>query len=157
MGIYQIAIDGPSGAGKSTVARMLAGRLGIAYLDTGAMYRACALHMLKKNISLEDEERVAEELPNIAMSVRFSDGEQKMFLSGEDVSALIREHHMSKAASDISKLPCVREKMVSLQRELAAGRAACWTAGISACTFCPRRAINFSHGFSLREGAAQMR
>ena len=132
MGIYQIAIDGPSGAGKSTVARMLAGRLGIAYLDTGAMYRACALHMLKKNISLEDEERVAEELPNIAMSVRFSDGEQKMFLSGEDVSALIREHHMSKAASDISKLPCVREKMVSLQRELA-GRQSCVLDGRDIC------------------------
>ena len=119
MGIYQIAIDGPSGAGKSTVARMLAERLGIAYLDTGAMYRACALHMLDKNISLEDERRVAEELPNIDMGIIFENGAQKMFISGKDVSERIREHHMSKAASDISKLPCVREKLVSLQRELA--------------------------------------
>ena len=119
MGIYQIAIDGPSGAGKSTVARMLAERLGIAYLDTGAMYRACALHMLDKNISLEDERRVAEELPNIDMGIIFENGAQKMFVSGKDVSERIREHHMSKAASDISKLPCVREKLVSLQRELA--------------------------------------
>lgn len=119
MGIYQIAIDGPSGAGKSTVARMLAERLGIAYLDTGAMYRACALHMLDKNISLEDERRVAEELLNIDMGIIFENGAQKMFVSGKDVSERIREHHMSKAASDISKLPCVREKLVSLQRELA--------------------------------------
>lgn len=119
MGIYQIAIDGPSGAGKSTVARMLAEKLGIAYLDTGAMYRACALHMLDKNISLEDELRVAEELPNIDMGIIFENGTQKMFISGKDVSERIREHHMSKAASDISKLPCVREKLVSLQRELA--------------------------------------
>lgn len=119
MGIYQIAIDGPSGAGKSTIARMLAERLGIAYLDTGAMYRACALHMLDKNISLEDERRVAEELPNIDMGIIFENGAQKMFVSGKDVSERIREHHMSKAASDISKLPCVREKLVSLQRELA--------------------------------------
>ncbi|HJA68953.1 MAG TPA: (d)CMP kinase [Firmicutes bacterium] len=119
MGIYQIAIDGPSGAGKSTIARMLAERLGIAYLDTGAMYRACALHMLDKNISLEDERRVAEELLNIDMGIIFENGAQKMFVSGKDVSERIREHHMSKAASDISKLPCVREKLVSLQRELA--------------------------------------
>lgn len=119
MGIYQIAIDGPSGAGKSTIARMLAARLGIAYLDTGAMYRACALHMLDKNISLEDERRVAEELLNIDMGIIFENGAQKMFVSGKDVSERIREHHMSKAASDISKLPCVREKLVSLQRELA--------------------------------------
>ena len=119
MGIYQIAIDGPSGAGKSTIARMLAEKLGIAYLDTGAMYRACALHMLDKNISLEDERRVAEELPNIDMGIIFENGAQKMFISGKDVSERIREHHMSKAASDISKLPCVREKLVSLQRELA--------------------------------------
>lgn len=119
MGIYQIAIDGPSGAGKSTIARMLAERLGIAYLDTGAMYRACALHMLDKNISLEDERRVAEELPDIDMGIIFENGAQKMFVSGKDVSERIREHHMSKAASDISKLPCVREKLVSLQRELA--------------------------------------
>ena len=119
MGIYQIAIDGPSGAGKSTIARMLAERLGIAYLDTGAMYRACALHMLDKNISLEDERRVAEELLNIDMGIIFENGAQKMFLSGNDVRQRIREHHMSKAASDISKLPCVREKLVSLQRELA--------------------------------------
>lgn len=119
MGIYQIAIDGPSGAGKSTIARMLAERLGIAYLDTGAMYRACALHMLDKNISLEDERRIAEELLNIDMGIIFENGAQKMFVSGKDVSERIREHHMSKAASDISKLPCVREKLVSLQRELA--------------------------------------
>ena len=119
MGIYQIAIDDPSGAGKSTIARMLAERLGIAYLDTGAMYRACALHMLDKNISLEDERRVAEELLNIDMGIIFESGAQKMFVSGKDVSERIREHHMSKAASDISKLPCVREKLVSLQRELA--------------------------------------
>ena len=105
MGIYQIAIDGPSGAGKSTIARMLAERLGIAYLDTGAMYRACALHMLDKNISLEDERRVAEELLNIDMGIIFENGAQKMFVSGKDVSERIREHHMSKAASDISKLP----------------------------------------------------
>lgn len=119
MGIYQIAIDGPSGAGKSTVARMLAKRLKIAYLDTGAMYRACAVHMLEKNISLADARRVSEELPNIDMGIAFENGEQKMLLSGRDVSGLIREHHISKAASDISKLVCVREKMVSLQRKLA--------------------------------------
>ncbi len=123
MGIYQIAIDGPSGAGKSTIARMLAERLKIAYLDTGAMYRACALHMLDSKIDLADEQAVSQELPGVELRIEFENGGQRVLLHGQDVSGRIREHHMSKAASDISKLPEVRGFLVNLQKKLASGQS----------------------------------
>lgn len=117
--MINIAIDGPSGAGKSTIGKMLAAKLGITYLDTGAMYRAVALYALRKGVAPTDEAAVVPLLDEIDIS--FSDGEdRKIFLNGEDVSSAIREHAISKAASDISKIPQVRLFLVKMQREIAA-------------------------------------
>ena len=117
-----IAIDGPAGAGKSTIAKLLAKELKILYLDTGAMYRAVALKSIDKNVSPSDEVAVSELLQNTSIDVRNENGVQQVFLDGENVSDKIREHHVSKVASDISAVPCVRYKMVQLQREIASKR-----------------------------------
>ena len=117
--MINIAIDGPSGAGKSTIGKMLAKRLGITYLDTGAMYRAVALYVVRKGVSPLDEEAVVPLLDEIELS--FSDTpERNIMLNGEDVSTAIREHAISKAASDVSKIPAVRLFLVAMQRKIAA-------------------------------------
>lgn len=115
-----IAIDGPAGAGKSTIAKRLAAALGFVYLDTGAMYRAVALHMLRLQIPAAEEKRVAEALATAEVRISYEDGAQKVWLSGEDVSAAIREHAVSGAASAYSALPCVRAALLQLQRDMAA-------------------------------------
>lgn len=115
-----IAIDGPAGAGKSTIAKRLAARLGFLYLDTGAMYRAVALNMLQQNIALTDEVAVQRALHKLKIDIAYNEDMQKIYLNGEDVSQKIREHLVSKAASDVSALPCVRLKLVELQRKMAA-------------------------------------
>ncbi len=117
--MYTIAIDGPASAGKSTVAKRVAKALDILYLDTGAMYRTIAYKALSAGVSVEDEAAVQKMLENTAVRVRYIDGAQRMFESGKDVTAFIRAHEISKAASDISKHPCVRVAMVELQREIA--------------------------------------
>lgn len=114
-----IAIDGPAGAGKSTIAKLIAAKKGILYLDTGAMYRAVGLKALLTGVEISDATEVEEMLKNTAVDVKIVDGTQKVYLDGEDVSEKIREHRVSKAASDISAVPCVRFKMVELQREIA--------------------------------------
>ena len=114
-----IAIDGPAGAGKSTIAKRLAGALGFLYLDTGAMYRAVALKMLACGVPLDDEAAVGAVLKETVIDVRHENGAQRIFLDGSDVSDDIRRHEVSKAASDVSALPCVRLKMVELQRDIA--------------------------------------
>ena len=117
--MINIAIDGPSGAGKSTIGKMLAKRLGITYLDTGAMYRAVALYVVRKGVSPLDEEAVVPFLNEIELS--FSDTpERNIMLNGEDVSTAIREHAISKATSDVSKIPAVRLFLVAMQRKIAA-------------------------------------
>lgn len=113
-----IAIDGPAGAGKSTVAKAIAGKLGIIYLDTGAMYRAAALAAIRRGISPLDTEAVKAILP-VDIDVQYKDGAQRMLLEGEDVSEAIREHSVSQAASDISKIREVRLMLVELQRKIA--------------------------------------
>lgn len=117
-----IAIDGPAGAGKSTIAKLLAAKLYILYLDTGAMYRAVGLKALNSGVSVTDEAAVEKMLKNTKVDVSVENGVQRVFLDGTDVSAEIREHRVSKAASDISAVPCVRYKMVELQREIAKKR-----------------------------------
>jgi len=117
--MINIAIDGPSGAGKSTIEKMLARKLDIIYLDTGAMYRAMAYIAIKKGIDPDDEESVKSILPDADIRIVYIDGEQRVYADGEDVSVKIREHHMSKAASDISKIPAVRIKLVEMQRTIA--------------------------------------
>ena len=116
---FSVALDGPSGSGKSTVAKRIAEKLGILYLDTGAMYRACALQGLRENISFSDAEAVKEMIARINLSVEYAEGTQHTFLGGEDVSEAIRRPEVSMAASAVSAHACVREKMVAMQREIA--------------------------------------
>ena len=115
----KIALDGPAGAGKSTVAKALAKKLNIMYLDTGAMYRGVALHMLNENVALNDSEGVIKALENIDFLVKYEDGVQKIYLNGEDVSAKIRENRISAAASDFSALKPIRLFLVEMQRKTA--------------------------------------
>ena len=122
--MINIAIDGPSGAGKSTIAKILSKELGVLYLDTGAMYRAVGLKALTLNISPSDEANVKKFLPSTIIAIKFSNGEQQIYLDGVNVSQAIREHRVSKAASDISAIPAVRLKLVELQRQIA-GRSNC--------------------------------
>ena len=117
--MINIAIDGPAGAGKSTVAKAVAKELGIIYLDTGAMYRATAYTAIKNGIDVSDEVGVSEMLKNLTMDVVYEDGAQQIIVNGFNTTPYLREHYMSKAASDISAIPCVRYKLVDIQRELA--------------------------------------
>jgi len=116
---YQIAIDGPSGAGKSSVAKKLAARLNIDYIDTGAMYRAIAYKMLREGIGVEDRDALKAMLENT--HIDFSRGET--ILDGEVISGKIRTPEISKLASDASALPEVREKLVSLQRAMGESKS----------------------------------
>ncbi|MBQ4444014.1 MAG: (d)CMP kinase [Clostridia bacterium] len=118
--MINIAIDGPSGAGKSTAAKAIAKQLNILYLDTGAMYRALALKAFRLGVDPNDKEKVEAFLPAVSVDVRYRDGVMELYLDGEEVSGFIREHHISKGASDISKIPAVRLKLVELQRAIAA-------------------------------------
>ncbi|MFA6720616.1 MAG: (d)CMP kinase [Candidatus Cloacimonadaceae bacterium] len=115
-----IAIDGPAASGKSTTAQRLARRLGYVYLDTGAMYRACALQAKLSGISLADEQAVQLMLKNLDIRIQASTEKNSIFLSNQNVSEDIRANDISKLASDISALPAVRYGMVELQREMAA-------------------------------------
>jgi cytidylate kinase len=116
---YAIAIDGPAGAGKSTIAKRIAEHLHILYLDTGAMYRAIGLAALGQGISPRDADAVATMLETTTLTIEFVDGVQNVILNGQNVTGLIRTPEMSRAASDISVLPCVRNYLVARQREIA--------------------------------------
>lgn len=131
---YNIAIDGPAGSGKSTVAKLLANDCHILYLDTGAMYRACALAALRTGIDVADEVQVCELMRDLALSVVYRDGVQHTLLGDEDVSALLRSPEVSMAASTISRHPSVRLKMVEKQREIA-GKMSCVLDGRDIGTF----------------------
>jgi cytidylate kinase len=117
-----IAIDGPAGAGKSTIARKVASMRHMTYLDTGAMYRACALKAIRRGISCTDPAAVGEMLAGTDISIDCDDSRQIILLDGEDVSGLIRTPEVSKGSSDISAIESVRLKMVEVQRRIAKGR-----------------------------------
>ncbi len=116
--ILRIAIDGPSGAGKSTIAKIVAERMGIDYIDTGAMYRAIGLKMVNEGVSREDTEEAASERQKVLdrTEIDFDDG--VITLDGEDVGGKIRTPEISIAASDYSRFPEVRSKLVAIQREI---------------------------------------
>ena len=118
--IYNIAIDGPAGAGKSTIAKMAAKKLDFIYVDTGAMYRAMALYFLRREIDAKDEKKIAEACEHINVTIAYQEGEQQVLLNGENVNAFIRTEEVSMMTSNTSKYPAVREKLLYLQRELAA-------------------------------------
>ena len=116
---YNIAIDGPAGAGKSTIAKRVSGELSFIYVDTGAMYRSIALYLLRKDISATDVEAVKVALEDIEIAIQYVNGEQHVLLNGEDVSGQIRTEEVGNMASKSSALPCVRAKLLELQKKLA--------------------------------------
>ncbi len=117
--MINIAIDGPAGAGKSTIAKAVAEDMGIIYLDTGAMYRATAYYAMQKGVDVCDEKAISQILDGLGMDIKYENGVQQIYVNGVNTTPYLREHYMSKAASDISAIPCVRYKMVELQREFA--------------------------------------
>jgi len=119
-GTINVAIDGPSGAGKSTVARLTAGKLGYVYVDTGAMYRALALACLRKGFAPEDETNIVKTCQKSDVTITYDGGEQVVLLDGENVNSLIRSEEVSRMTSPVSAYPKVREKLLLLQRNLAA-------------------------------------
>ena len=115
----KIAIDGPSGSGKSTLAKGLAKELGYVYVDTGAIYRTVGLFAKRNSIDPHDEEAISARFADIDISLKWEDGAQKIFLSDEDVSELIRTPEASMYASAVSALPKVRAFLLDMQRSFA--------------------------------------
>lgn len=115
-----IAIDGPAGAGKSTIAKKLAKEMGFIYVDTGAMYRAMALFFLKQNLSSSDENKITVAAKDIDISICYQNKEQQVLLNGENVTGEIRSEAVGNMASAVSIYPAVRQKLTSLQQNLAA-------------------------------------
>lgn len=117
---FKIAIDGPAGAGKSTIARKAAEQLGFIYVDTGAMYRAMALFLMKEQTDPMDAAVISHKCKEADITIRYEDGEQVVYLNGENVNGLIRTEQVSSMASLTSANPDVRKKLVELQQKLAA-------------------------------------
>ncbi len=118
-GKFSIALDGPSGSGKSTIAKRLAKDFDILYLDTGAMYRACALQVISHGFSVTDKENTRRQIDSMNLDIQYRDGAQHTILNGQDVSEEIRKPEVSMAASAVSAYGFVREKMVAMQRLIA--------------------------------------
>ena len=117
---YNIAVDGPAGAGKSTIAKLVAKEKGIVYVDTGAMYRAMALYMLRENVDPTDEARIIEKCKEADVTLGHEDGQQVVYLNGENVNGLIRREEVGNMASAISVIGEVRRNLVEKQQALAA-------------------------------------
>ena len=118
--VINVAIDGPAGAGKSTISRAAAAALGYIYIDTGALYRTVGLNAMRNDADLESTDSIIATLTdNLKIELKFIDGEQRMFLNGEDVSSEIRTPEASMAASTVSAVPEVRKYLFDLQKQLA--------------------------------------
>ncbi|MBP5414273.1 MAG: (d)CMP kinase [Lachnospiraceae bacterium] len=115
-----VAIDGPAGAGKSTIAKLIAKKMGYIYVDTGAMYRAMALYFIRNGIKPEETQKVSEKCKDADISIAYRDGEQVVLLDDENVNGLIRTEEVGNMASATSANKNVREKLVELQKKLAA-------------------------------------
>ncbi|MBQ9478461.1 MAG: (d)CMP kinase [Selenomonadaceae bacterium] len=113
-----VAVDGPAGAGKSTISKLVAGRLGYTYIDTGAMYRAVALKVLESKLPLEDEE-IMIAARDVDIDLRNEDGVNKTYLDGRDVSTEIRTLEVSRSVSKVAAVGFVRERLTELQRSMA--------------------------------------
>ena len=118
----EIAIDGPAGAGKSTIAKKVAEKLGLIYVDTGAMFRAIAFFMTEKGIGVDEFDRIKSEREDIRLDIVYENGEQQVILGDENVSGKIRKPEISNAASKFAVIPEVRTRLLNLQRELAKKR-----------------------------------
>lgn len=119
MKAFSVAIDGPSGAGKSTIAKFLAKELNFLYVDTGAMYRSIGLFASRKGVDVGNAAEVTPLLSQIKLDLSYVDGEQRIFLNGEDVSRAIRTEEGSKNASKVSAIPAVRAFLLEFQRSFA--------------------------------------
>ncbi len=119
MSTFKVAIDGPAGAGKSTIAKAASKAMKFVYIDTGAMFRGVGLAALRAGIDPNDAEKVNRMLPSVNIDISHSEEGQQVFLNGENVSKEIRMPEVSVAASDISKIPAVRSKLLELQRSIA--------------------------------------
>ncbi|MBQ8503785.1 MAG: (d)CMP kinase [Clostridia bacterium] len=118
--MINVAIDGPAGAGKSTISRKAAAEMGYIYIDTGALYRTVGLNAMRQGADLDSDDSIIATLTDeLKVELRFIDGEQRMFLNGDDVSADIRTPEASMAASRVSAVPRVREYLFDLQKNLA--------------------------------------
>lgn len=117
--MFNIAIDGPAGAGKSTIAKNVAKELSFIYVDTGAMYRAIAIWALENTPDINDEENISSRIDEVNIELDYKDGEQQVFLNGENVTDRLRLESTGKAASAISKQRMVREKLVDIQQKTA--------------------------------------
>ena len=102
---YNVAVDGPAGAGKSTIARLVAKEKGYIYVDTGAMYRALAVHFLKKGIAPEDTQGIIEACGDADVSIRYENGIQQVYLNGENVTGMLRTEEVGNMASRTSAIP----------------------------------------------------
>ncbi len=117
---YQIAIDGPAGAGKSTIAKIVAKKRNAIYVDTGAMYRAIAIYMVRNNVDGHDEKAVSEAVVDANVTFGYVDGNQHVYLNGEDVTPYLRDESTGNMASLTSKYAKVREALTKMQQEYAA-------------------------------------
>ena len=117
--MINVAIDGPSGAGKSSISREAARRLGYIYVDTGAMYRAAALYVMQHRIDPEDAEAIGRILPMLDIELKNDNGEQKVYLCGENVSRVIRTREVTRCAPIVSANPKVRQCLSDMQQEMA--------------------------------------
>ena len=120
--MFIVAIDGPAGTGKGTITKIVAEKLGLVTIDTGATYRCITLAMIKQNVKLEEEEKIKEILEKSKIEFKNINGEQHTFLNDEDVSKEIRSNEVNSMVSQVSALKLVRYKMVDLQRKLAEGK-----------------------------------
>lgn len=116
---FNIAVDGPAGAGKSTIAKAVAKKLNFIYVDTGAMYRAMALFMLREGVESSDVERIREKCREADITIAYEKGEQVVYLNGANVNPYLRTEEVGRMASAVSGQPEVRRKLVELQRRLA--------------------------------------
>ena len=117
--IRALAIDGPAGAGKSTIARAVSRELGWIYVDTGAMFRAVALFFLREGIRPDDADGIRDRISEVLVTLGYENGEQQVYLNGENVSGMIRTEEVGNMASACSVYPEVRQKLLELQRALA--------------------------------------
>jgi len=117
--VVSIAIDGPAGSGKSTVAKEISKTLGYIYVDTGAMYRSVALYCLNNGIDTKDSDSVENVLDNINIELKYTDGEQQIYLNGDNVTLKVRTQEVAKASSDVAAIKRVREVLVDMQKKIA--------------------------------------
>ncbi len=116
---YNVAIDGPAGAGKSTIAKLVAKEKGYIYVDTGAMYRALAIHFLEKKVSAEETDQVVAACKDAEVTIVYEEGVQQVYLNGKNVTCQLRTEEVGNMASKTSAIPEVRAKLLELQRGLA--------------------------------------